>query len=287
MKKYYRAENYAKRYHKQVGMTLIELTVVLLVLIGLAGLLIPYVAGFGEKTHDSTTVSSITELNNTLQRFRVQRNAFPDNLETLATGIASTTTYPDLITPALVTPAVINQTMLDSLRKVGVTSVLPNVASGSALGNATFKSTEGINPTALTAASTLAYVQPAAWGGNVAAHLAYSFGGTPADYPNTIDTATACYAYVAFGIGDRSELTGAAVQSAPVLFTSNGDTSPDKKYSRFLAVFKVQASTVVADGCPDAAQPAQFVGAAANLDFPALVGTAASLSWSTSRMTSN
>ena len=35
-----------KQYTRQAGMTLIELTVVLLVLIGLAGLLLPYVSGF-------------------------------------------------------------------------------------------------------------------------------------------------------------------------------------------------------------------------------------------------
>ena len=45
-KKLHSIGNYAYRHYKQIGMTLIELTVVLLVLVGLAGLLIPYVYEF-------------------------------------------------------------------------------------------------------------------------------------------------------------------------------------------------------------------------------------------------
>ena len=60
-----------KQYTRQAGMTLIELTVVLLVLIGLAGLLLPYVGGFMIKTHDSTGTYNSAALDNNIQRYMV------------------------------------------------------------------------------------------------------------------------------------------------------------------------------------------------------------------------
>ena len=87
-----------KLYNKnnQAGMTLIELTVVLLVLIGLAGLLIPYVTGFTQKTHDSTGTNNLAALNGNFARFQNEYMRDPDNLESLIQINAYTgTTNPD------------------------------------------------------------------------------------------------------------------------------------------------------------------------------------------------
>ncbi len=51
-----------KQMGREAGMTLIELTVVLLVLIGLAGLALPYISGFVGKTHNATSAASGAEL---------------------------------------------------------------------------------------------------------------------------------------------------------------------------------------------------------------------------------
>ena len=59
---------------RQAGMTLIELTVVLLILIGLAGLLVPYVGSFTQTTHDSTNSNNVTQLNNAMGRYVTDKN---------------------------------------------------------------------------------------------------------------------------------------------------------------------------------------------------------------------
>lgn len=82
MKKTTSIKNYAKRYHKQVGMTLIELTVVLLILIGLAGLLIPYVGSFNEQTQDSTNSNNVTQLNNAFMRYVAEKGKLPPHVDT-------------------------------------------------------------------------------------------------------------------------------------------------------------------------------------------------------------
>ncbi|MCX8026056.1 MAG: prepilin-type N-terminal cleavage/methylation domain-containing protein, partial [Thermanaerothrix sp.] len=92
--------------YRQAGMTLIELTVVLLVLLGLAGLLIPYVTGFAEKTHDSTGTNNLAQLNQNIARFETQYMRSPDRLETLVTG--GNIIYPKLMNPDLFGTVVVN-----------------------------------------------------------------------------------------------------------------------------------------------------------------------------------
>lgn len=92
MKRYYKAMSYAKMHHKQAGMTLIELTVVLLILIGLAGLLIPYVGSFVQKTHDSTNSSNLANLNNAFIRFVASENRLPHHVDSLTNNAAVTGT---------------------------------------------------------------------------------------------------------------------------------------------------------------------------------------------------
>jgi hypothetical protein len=113
-------------------------------------------------------------------------------------------------------------------------------------------------------------------GGYVSAHLAYALGGNSASYDTT------CYNYIGMGIGDGNEMVGTAMQSAPVLFVPNGDFNPEKAYARYIAIFKIQKSVATASGCPDQVQPATFLGAVADMDFGALVGSAASQQWATS-----
>jgi type II secretory pathway pseudopilin PulG len=90
-------------------MTLIELTVVLLVLVGLAGLTIPYISGFVGKTHNATSADSGASLFNSLQLFVVSNNGLPNNLNLLTTGSGTTAstnlaTYLDNTFASSITP---------------------------------------------------------------------------------------------------------------------------------------------------------------------------------------
>ena len=68
---------------RQSGMTLIELTVVLLVLIGLAGMLLPYVGGFATKTHDAANSTSEKNSPALFHGSDTQYARFPDNMDSL------------------------------------------------------------------------------------------------------------------------------------------------------------------------------------------------------------
>ncbi|MFM8340774.1 MAG: type II secretion system protein [Methylomonas sp.] len=272
----------------QSGMTLIELSVVLLVMVGLAGVAVPYVAGMADKAHDSTTGSTISQLNQTIASFRSNHNALPDRLETLvdASGL-----YSKLISEenyqgqTFSAPIDLGTNGLLSLKKAGMTNVLENLTTP-LMGNATYGSTNHI-AAALESTTQVAPVAPLAWGDTtVAAHLAYALGGNASNYPNAVDsavgTAGACYTYIGMGIGDDNEMVGTSMQSAPILFMPNGDMNPEKKYARYIAIFKVHTRTSYDQTCPDSVQPASFVGTVASMDFGALVGSSASQQWSTS-----
>jgi prepilin-type N-terminal cleavage/methylation domain-containing protein len=271
----------------QSGMTLIELSVVLLVMVGLAGVAVPYVAGMADKAHDSTTGSSIAQLNQTIAGFRGNHNALPEKLETLVDTsgamipLISDTNYASGGVGLFVSHALTAEEAL-SLRKAGMGNVLQNVAPGSvANGNRTFGSTGEMAVTQAVATGVkVAQVSTTTiWGGMggyVSAHLAYALGGNSASYDTT------CYNYIGMGIGDGNEMVGTAMQSAPVLFVPNGDFNPEKAYARYIAIFKIQKSVATASGCPDQVQPATFLGAVADMDFGALVGSAASQQWATS-----
>ena len=279
----------------QSGMTLIELSVVLLVMVGLAGVAVPYVAGMADKAHDSTTASTINSLNQAIAKFKSDHNALPERLETLtdASGVIgyliNKVNYTDNLFSTTDTNAdgtAANVAL--SFQRAGMSAVFTNKADAAVdNGNHTFGAPNARQD--LTAATPFAYVQGAGgsfWGGalsNLKDHLAYALGGNRLDYDES------CYSYVAMGVGDNSELIGKGLQSAPVLFMPNGDLGPEKKYSRFIAIFKVQSNngwgSMMEDGttpCPDQIQPATFLGAVADMDFGALVGAKASQQWSTS-----
>ena len=268
----------------QSGMTLIELSVVLLVMVGLAGVAVPYVAGMADKAHDSTTGSTIAQLNQTIASFRSNHNALPDRLETLvdASGLysklISQENYPG---NTFGEPIELGENGLLSLKKAGMTQVLENLASPDQ-GNATYGSTNH-NAVDLEATTLVAPVAPLAWGNTtVAGQLAYALGGNASNYPNVVDTAGACYKYIGMGIGDDNEMVGTSMQSAPILFMPNGDMNPEKKYARYIAIFKVHTRTAFDQTCPDTVQPASFVGTVASMDFGALVGSAANQQFVTS-----
>lgn len=301
MKKYATIRNYARLHHKQAGMTLIELTVVLLILVGLAGLMIPYVSGFVEKTHDSTTLTNLSDLDRIVPQYRMIKNTYPDDLESLveaptATSTVGTAMYTKLFKSYLFKAEALGANALISLNKAGISSLINN---NSASSDATFKSTYDVtgqiqNTKYAPLATTLvAKVSGADWmntnaivpsvpandGSDPASqHLAYTFG-RPATTFNTL-----CYDYVAFGIGQDNSMIGAALQTAPVHFSADGDSNPVDKYSRYITVFEVQKSTTTADGCPDQIQAAKFVGTAMNMNFNALIGTPSSQAWANARL---
>ena len=234
---------------RQAGMTLIELTVVLLVLIGLAGLMIPYVAGFVSKTHDGTGDSNIARLNSTIQRFQATAMKFPNDLQNLTDSTGAT--YSKLMNtdPAVYVPVDLYKDgaasgfALKSLKQAGITSIMDLNTTGP---SATFNVATGVNPINIPSAitkGTSVYALKVGKGaetnpktdayGSIELHLADSFGMQAKKFNAT------CNDYIILGVGQENEMVGKAMSDAPVHFAKNGNMGPDKKYNRYVAIFEV------------------------------------------------
>jgi type II secretory pathway pseudopilin PulG len=289
MKKYKIAQEYAKLHHKQVGMTLIELAVVLLILIGLAGLMLPYVSGFVEKTHNSTTVDTIAELNKAVQLYKTTKWAAPNNLETLV-DVGGTSLYSKLQDSSMLSltasgggASPVNAANT-ALAKAGIKSVYAN---NNATTDATFQSTSGSAATVTafatsvalaflngtTAADTFFGQLASPTADKVKNQLIYAFGGSDATWD------TVCTNYVVMGIGSANSMVGSTMQAVPVHFAGTGDQQPTLQYNRYVAVFAVHngastgTNTVTGKACPaEAGNAATFVGSAMIMPFPAIVG---------------
>jgi len=226
---------------RQAGMTLIELTVVLLVLIGLAGLMIPYVGGFVSKTHDSTGSDSLASLNSAIQRYDVQFLGQPAGYDSLMSNITSGSgaVYTKLMngdgTGTLDAKDYVKVVSLDaeSFTDVGIDNVM---LMDSTTSDATFAATASsvnlsgtVELLALQVSGTCGMNDPM---GCIEddAELGEILG-------RKVDTDA--NDYVIFGVGQDSAMVGKTVSEAPVHFAKTGAMSAANKYNRILAVYAV------------------------------------------------
>jgi len=270
---------------RQAGMTLIELTVVLLVLIGLAGLMIPYVGSFVQKTSDSTSSNNLAQLNNATMRFTVDKNRLPHHLESLINDTAATVgtatgacvgavideVYCGLQNNAVFTAttyaAGTDDIAIASLASSGLEMF---VNSNPDTSDKTFNSTTGMYylPTQGPAgdgsdeAGIFAVVN-AGGAASARAHLADALGGAGMDYSTT------CYDYIGFGIGDRNELIGNTMTSAPVTFPEDATLGPVQRYGHYIAIVQVDKSNTASDmmtgACSEVTEKAKFLGTVMNV----------------------
>lgn len=290
---------YYNKMTRQAGMTLIELTVVLLILVGLAGLLIPYVSSFTQTTHDSTTSNNYAQLNNAFGRFVVEKNRMPHHVESLinsAAGSAASgatgkceTAAPNDIYCGLFNTAMFTATQwstgthdiqLNSLIKAGLSMLVnnnPNVP------NKTF----GIGKGMIYPKNGL-YVAKVGAGDQTDdfVHLQKALGGAGMDYN------TACYDYIGVGLGDNVELVGNTMTSSPVTFPEAADQGPLHGYGHYIAILQVDKSNSpgqtfgsgmmsYSTDCSPVTEKAKFIGTVLNVPSTVsghLVGLGESLS---------
>lgn len=208
--------------------TLIELIVVLIILVGLAGVLIPTLTNMVGRTNRSTSAINISEIAGALQRFEAIYYNYPNNLDSLMSDLTGTdldTLHPSL-TPVTADVTLTSDT-LATLTSAGITTVGIHAA-----GDNTF-----VLPTltALTATTVLK-------------------GLTPAHQEALgLEIAGVAGKYLLLGIGTSSQLTGRMMVDAPVYFPRDAASNPDNVYCRFLAIFQITDGT-------DALERARFIG---------------------------
>jgi len=229
---------------RQAGMTLIELTVVLLILIGLAGLMVPYVGGFLDKTHDSTGVASMKEIDKQLLSYAAMYGGHPDGMDSLVEGSGETT--PGKLVSYLMNTMLFSAVTMDSghvsqLDSMGIQTVMDMLEAPGA-GNYTFASSEAertlVENDKLAAINAMMLTKSNATCPDVGgvALTGYSCLDSVLDTTGTADTND----YVVFGIGNSSTMIGRTMNEAPVHFAKEGGQNAGNKYNRMLAVYEVQ-----------------------------------------------
>lgn len=223
------ATRLARRYNQQ-GLTLIELLVVLLILIALAGILIPQLPNMLTRAHTAAASTNIPEANKRIQEFEQIYFKQPANLDNLVSGTTLIDYLPGGTAQPGLTATALTADQEAALVSAGITS-LSNLYGTNALltsnsGTPTFTPYNVATPTVALDATTptgtsVAFVTEA-----TAESLLRPDGGTGD-------------AYVAFGIGQKSELIGRTTNEAPYHFGDTAGSGPDAIYARYLAVYKV------------------------------------------------
>jgi type II secretory pathway pseudopilin PulG len=226
------------------GLTLIELTVVLAVLIATAGLLIPTLANMLTRAHTATCSTNIGEVAKALEEYQLLYSCYPNNLDSLVDGSGTMITY---LANGSALPASqggpgtnpgggqfaqipMSSTISTALANAGITSVqtmatTPNdptfdyysstTTAGSAVAVASATNLVSLN---VTSSNTTALVQK----------LNLSTTGT----------------YIALGIGPRCSMIGKTMLSAPVHFGDTPVLNPEYGYQRLVGIFEVADTTV-------------------------------------------
>ncbi|HAC91404.1 MAG TPA: hypothetical protein DCF63_12360 [Planctomycetaceae bacterium] len=208
--------------------TLIELIVVLTILIGLAGILIPTITNMVGRTNRSTSAANISEIAGAIQRFEAIYLGYPDNFDSLMTDLTGT----DLNTLSAGLTAVTADVTLDADTLAALTNAgIANVG------------VHAVDDTTFALPTVTALTNTTLLKGLTATHQ-QNLG---------LETTGAAGKYVVLGIGTLSELTGTLMVDAPVHFPRDSASNPDTVYSRFLAVFQITDGT-------DALTRARFTG---------------------------
>ena len=219
--------------------TLVELIVVLTILVGLAGVLIPAVTDMIARTNRSTSAVNISEVAGAIQRYEAQYMSYPNNFDSLMMddglggGLAGGDDL-NTLTAALGTASAdvtLTAATLATLSTAGLTSVGLH-----ALDDATF---------ALPTATTLA-IGDKLKGPTAVAQQALG-----------LETTGVAGKYVLLGVGALCDMNGKTVVDAPVHFPRNATTNPESTYARFIAVFQITDGTALPGG---ALNRAKFVG---------------------------
>lgn len=222
----------ARRFNNQ-GLTLIELLVVLVILIALAGILIPQLPNMLTRAHTSACATNLPEANKRIQEFEQIYFKQPANFDNLVNGTA----------------------LVDYLPGTGLTAAPLTLATKKALANAGITSLAGLYDTKvhLDAAGGTPTFNPY----DVTADLDLTLpAGTPSvatlsatDVNDMLrqDTAAIDGDYVALGIGQKSELVGRTLNEAPYHYAGEANLGPQDVYARYVAVYKVSEGGVAFD----------------------------------------
>jgi Tfp pilus assembly protein PilE len=192
--------------------TLIEVAVVLLVVVALAGVVVPLALGYAQRSHGATGAGNIAQLTSNINRFEVENFAMPDGWDSLVDeGDAA---YATAFTPTAA--STIDVDLVAKLNDAGNTTVfdLDSTDGYSTFGDSVTEET--IEGTTVLALFT-----------------------TPQDVNDSLGASNdPLEAYIGLGIGENLTAIGKTIATAPYDFPE-GAEKPEDTYKRFIAVFNV------------------------------------------------
>jgi type II secretory pathway pseudopilin PulG len=211
------------------GFTLVELVVVLMVLIALAGILLPQFSGMISRTHTSAASTNMNEINKAVNFYLYKTlKGYPDNLDVPVDSGAPATLVNTLEAGGPTDMTVVSAPdagQVASLNNMGINTVnyLLNASALSSGGfSATFSGSVPASKTIATGASLVTMSDTRA-----ATEFGSALLGANANPPET---------YVIFGLNTSCTAIPTAMESAPVHFDQ---VDPNAVYSRFFLVFAI------------------------------------------------
>ena len=237
------------------GLTLIELIVVLMILVALAGVLIPMLPSMLTCAHTSTMTTNTGETAKAILTYQQLYQAYPNNFDSLGDG-STTIDYqaggaaepPGTFSGAVngqpgngeLQPLTLTTAEANALAGVGITQVqrMVTAAKSAPAGfDPTFNYYSDPTPAAgaitIGQGTVLLGLDPTAAGAN---STTYSRCLT--------DNLPLTGRYVALGIGPRCSMVGKTIQSAPVFFGDQPVINVENCYGRYVAIFKVSDTAV-------------------------------------------
>ena len=201
--------------------TLIEVTVVLLVLVALAGVVVPLALGYAQRSHGSTGAGNIAQLTANINRFETENFQMPNGWDSLIDGATNLPFDGALTAFTLDTDGSGTDAERKALTDAGITSVFDLEDQDSPNGEyTTFGSNGALGAETIIAGTILAQIA----GTDVRNALGAS--NDPAD------------TYIALGIGENLTAIGKTITTAPYDFPE-GAEKPEESYKRFIAIFNV------------------------------------------------
>jgi type II secretory pathway pseudopilin PulG len=230
-----------------------ELIVVLMILVALAGLVVPLFPGMLTQAHTSTCSTNIAETSKAIMMYQAAKSAYPNNFDLMSDGATGIIPYfpAGSMLPAQyggpgtlatmgggqITQSNLTTAELSALNQSGIfsgqaMSLTPNDPTFDYyLGGST--GLPSLNAVQITAKTPLAFLDPVTGGPGSPAYNRCNQLGLPV-------TAR----YLVLGVGPRNDMIGATMLSAPVHFGDTPALSPEFGYERLSAFFKVSDTAV-------------------------------------------
>lgn len=207
--------------NRRQGLTLIELIVVLLILVGLAGLIVPMVPNMLGRTHTAVGAANMKEINKWIQTYEQLNLGFPNNWDSMLDTTGKEVTYLPKDSTGYsggqIFAASLQNGEAEALINKGITHVWDMVATCSDPNTPTFNPYDSIRQLSANAKVMM-----------LDATVANEKMGLPLNGR-----------YVVFGLGNKCSMVGRVTSEAPIVFADEQGINAADYYARFLAIFQV------------------------------------------------